>query len=766
MSRLYSLRYWLALVPLAALLAFWDMDPEDLFEVPNSTILLSADGTLLSAGVAADGQWRFPLTAGMPDNYRAAVLTFEDKRFYRHNGIDPAALLRAIYLNWQQRSVVSGGSTITMQVARMALGNLPRTFWNKCREMVWAVRMELSLSKEQILHLYASQAPYGGNVVGLEAAGYRYFARSLQQLSWAEAATLAVLPNSPALIHPGRNREALLQKRNKLLEALTAQGHLNTTDLALACQEPLPENPHPLPQEAYHLWSTLQQRQGGPVYHSTLDAGLQQRVSERVTIHHRHQRLNELHNAAALVVEVSTGEVKAYVGNVLEAGEAHGQAVDMIPANRSSGSIIKPFLYAAALADGILLPQQWLHDIPVNFGGYAPVNYDEAYDGMVAADQALARSLNVPAVQLLKTYGVARFRDRLQSYGFTTFRFPAAHYGLTLILGGGEVTLFELAQAYRLLALSIQAAETNGITLLQHDDNRPLLAGLHPGAAFAVAEALTTVKRPEEEAAWESFARQRRIAWKTGTSYGHRDAWAVGFTPQYVVAVWVGNADGEGRPACTGAQAAAPLLFDIFRLLPYHQFFTKPYDFLEQQSVCKVTGYPAGIHCTDIMEQDVPQVHRQMEQCPFHKDLLLNSGGTHQVSSACYPLSDMQHRSFLVLPPTVAYYYRQRHADLPVLPVWLPGCNPDQNRMTMLYPLPGARIFLPVAADGRQQSVLLEAGHQYPDQQIYWFLNSTYMGSTRGRHQLEVTLPPGDYLWVLTDEDGEMRQQPFTIIGQ
>ena len=376
--------------------------PRTLFPEACSTLLYSSDGQLLGARIAPDGQWRFPPADTLPDKFVTCLLTYEDKRFYQHPGVDPTAIARAMRTNLSRGKIVSGGSTITMQLARIARGNRNRTLYEKMIETGYALLLETACDKHEILNLYASHAPFGGNVVGIETAAWRYFGRSAADLSWAESATLAVLPNSPALIHPGRNRARLKTKRDKLLTVLKEKGILDETEYELSLLEPLPEAPIPLPDEAPHLLERLAADAPGTRITTSVNRMLQRQAQEIVNRYARDYASNHIHNLAALIANAETGEVLAYAGNVTFKADARkGNQVDIITSPRSTGSILKPFLYAAMLHDGQLLPGTLVPDVPLNLNGFSPQNYNKTFYGAVPAHRAIERSLNVPLVRML-----------------------------------------------------------------------------------------------------------------------------------------------------------------------------------------------------------------------------------------------------------------------------------------------------------------------------------------------------------------------------
>ncbi|MGM9758931.1 MAG: penicillin-binding protein 1C, partial [Parabacteroides sp.] len=472
---------------LLARIVWWCWIPDPLFDEGYSTLLYSAEESLLGARIAPDGQWRFPPADTVPSKFATCLIAFEDKRFYQHPGVDPVALLRACQRNLTTGHVVSGGSTLTMQLARIARGNPSRTFFQKAIEISWALYLERVWSKEEILRLYASHAPFGGNVVGVEAAAWRYFGRSAADLSWAESAMLAVLPNSPALIHPGRNREQLKIKRDRLLLRLRDAGVLEETDYRLACLEPLPDKPLPLPNEAPHLLERMASQRPGQRIASSVRASLQHQATELVNRYARQYRSNHIYNVAALVADVESGEVLAYVGNTTDRmEEQRGGQVDVIMAPRSTGSVLKPFLYAGMLQDGLLLPSTLVSDVPLNINGFMPQNYHRTFQGAVPAHVAIERSLNVPLVRMLSQYNTGRFMQLLKQLGMTTLRFSEAHYGAALILGGAEGTLWDLTGMYGSLARVLahyarydgryNPADLHPLTLLPYQPSEPILS--------------------------------------------------------------------------------------------------------------------------------------------------------------------------------------------------------------------------------------------------------------------------------------------------
>src|SRR5690606_10508177 len=391
--------------------------PKPLFKEETSTLIYSQDNKLLGATISGDEQWRFPANDSVPKRFEICITQFEDAYFRKHPGVNPVSLFRAFRQNLSSEGIVSGGSTITMQTIRLAKQNPKRTYGQKLLEIIQATRLELTNSKDKILNHYVSHAPFGGNVVGLDAAAWRYYAKSSDQLSWGESATLAVLPNAPSLIFPGKNQDLLRKKRNRLLKKLWDEEFIDKDDYELAILEPLPGKPNALPEIAPHLLHTAAKTHKGKRLRTTLDSNLQEQLNLIVESHKQELSSKQIHNMAVLVLELKSGHVKAYVGNTSDRNNSYSNQVDIIHAKRSSGSILKPFLYASMIQEGKLLPKMLISDTPMDI----TENYDRTYSGAVPADEALARSLNIPSVHMLENYSVAKFHHRLQEFGFTTF---------------------------------------------------------------------------------------------------------------------------------------------------------------------------------------------------------------------------------------------------------------------------------------------------------------------------------------------------------
>jgi len=747
------------------------------FKVPYSTVIEASDGSLLGAKIAADGQWRFPPRDTLPEKFRKCIIRFEDRKFYFHPGIDPFAVARAAGQNFRSNKIISGASTLSMQVVRLSRKGEKRTFVEKLLEMVLTFRLESAKSKSEILSLYASHAPFGGNVVGLEAAAWRYFGCPAGQLSWGESAGLAVLPNAPSQVFPGRNAGQLKKKRDRLLYNLLTDNTIDPITYDLAVSEPLPGKPEQLPDLAHHFLNKYTSPASHTVVRTNIDRSLQAAAQRIIDQQMPRLKGNHIYNAACLVAEIKTGKIVAYIGNA-DWNDPHGGAVDMIEARRSTGSILKPFLYAAMLDDGKMMPNSLMPDLPLYFSGYAPQNFDLQFRGAVAASEALIRSLNVPAVFMLKNYTPVRFLDILQRIGLTTFNKDAGHYGLSLILGGGEANLLELVSAYgsmaRVLNRYNDKGDYNSTDYQLADCN---LSGSEPKPAdgkfiFRAASiwqtfnALKELNRPEEEAGWQQLSSSGRLAWKTGTSFGFRDAWAIGVNPKYVIGVWVGNASGEGRPGLTGGSAAAPILFELSSLLNTDLWFEKPLQGMLPVAVCHESGYRASVNCNETDTLMVPASCLNSAPCPYHRVIHLDANRQYLVNAACYPQDQIVNESWFILPPAMEFYYRRNHPGYRTLPNWLPGVRQgsDIQMLELIYPDDRLMVYLPKGNQGEKGMVIFQAAHRRAGATLFWHLDATFLGSTKDIHQMAATPSPGNHKLLIVDELGNSSTRYFKVV--
>lgn len=721
-------------------------------QFPFSTVLYDKNGLLLGASTSIDGQWHFK-NSSVPKNFEQCILCYEDSRFYFHFGVDPISIARAFIQNIKSKRIVSGGSTLTMQTARILLGNKKRTYIQKLYEIFVAFCLETRYSKKQILSIYASSAPFGGNIIGLEAASWRYFNRPSSSLSWAEYATLAILPNQPSLVRPEKNQEILQKKRNNLLYKLYKKNIIDLETLNLSIKEKIPGKPYNLPSIAPHYLEKIKVENiniGKTSFKTTIDYSIQEKTNMIAYKWSKSLKSFGIENISILVINTQTKNPIAYVGNV-------NSDVDMIKSLRSSGSLLKPFLYCAMLDNGMLLPNQVVFDIPTRYGNYIPKNNINNYCGALSADNALTRSLNIPAVRELRLFGITQFLSLLSKYNITTLNKDADYYGLPLILGGGEINMNEIATAYA--SLMNKACGNK--------ENIPATEA----SAWLTCNVLSDGIRPEDLENWQIYSRRKKIAWKTGTSSGNRDAWCLGTTPEWTIAVWIGNSTGIGNKMLTSATTAAPVMFEVFSILPKTSWPSKPEMELEKITVCSNSGFTAGPHCNEKKVILKTKNTQQGKYCPYCKTYSFTPDKKYQAT-----VEDMINKykgqmpvleNFFVLPPYVEYWYKKQNFHYKSLPAFVSWHKESfENNIQIQFPNENIEIIIPIELDGKKGSVIFEAATKNQNTVLYWDIDGKYLGSTEEDHKFSVSPNPGEHILTLTDSTGSIKQRKFTILAK
>ncbi|PQJ80363.1 penicillin-binding protein 1C [Polaribacter porphyrae] len=752
--------------------------PKELFTKPTSTVITSNKGELLGALIADDGQWRFPHNDSVPEKFKTCLIQFEDEHFYKHPGFNPVSIFNALRQNIKAGKVVRGGSTITQQVMRLSRNDRPRTYFEKFKELILASRLEFRASKEEILAFWSSNAPFGGNVVGLDAASWRFFNRKASDLSWAEAATLAVLPNAPKLIYPGKNQQKLWVKRNRLLKKILNKNIIDSLTYNLSILEDLPKKPYPLPQIAPHLLQKVNKEKKGEFVKTTIDKRLQIQTNGIVKNHYNQLSKNGIHNIAVLVLDVKTRRVLSYVGNA-PTSTKHQKDVDIITKARSTGSILKPFLYAAMLDSGELLPNTLVADIPTNYGSYQPENFDKKYSGAISAKLALSKSLNVPAVRMLQSFGLEKFHYYLKQLQLKDIKKSPNYYGLTIALGGAESNLWDLCKSYASMASTVNHFSENSSRYFTNEFTEPTFYEgpkidfgqkssekiiFDAASIYLTFESLKEVNRPNSEENWEFFDSTKQIAWKTGTSFGFRDAWSIGVTKDYVVGVWVGNADGEGRPGLVGVQTAAPILFDVFDKLPNSEWFSKPFDEMTQIEICTKSGYRATEICEEKKLEFMQNSGLKTKPCPFHILLNVDALENYQVNTSCESLENIKQKSWFILPPLQEYYYKKQNPFYKSLPKFRNDClGENKNSMKFIYPTEKSTIFLPKDFDGKQNELILKVAHSNSEATLFWYANTQFLGTTKENHQFAIEPKVGNFRFTVVDNFGNEIWQKVII---
>ncbi len=719
--------------------------PAKPFEVPYSKTLYAENGQLLNAQVARDYQWRFPADKEIPEKFKQCILTFEDRNFNRHIGISATGLGRAITQNISKGKIVSGGSTITMQTIRLMQRNPARNFPNKMLEMLLAVRLEMRYSKKEILQMYCAHAPFGTNVVGLEAASWRYFGKKATELTWGQSALLAVLPNAPGLLYPGKNHAILQAKRNRLLQQLFERKIITEEILSLSLGEPIPDKPLPLPDKARQYFSKLKNTAQS---HAALDFRIQEQCLNITDRYAGKFHDNQVENIAIIVSDVKTGKLLAYIGNTDKKWNPNTAFVNCAAAPRSTGSVLKPFLYYEALRDGLITPQKMLPDIPVSYNNFRPQNYARTYEGLIPANKALAKSLNIPMVGLLNEYGLQKFHADLRQLGFRNINRSATDYGLSLILGSGEISLEELNTNYRNWTAKMWDNKTDASD---------------KASVYETLEAMTELNRPDENGNWKAFINTQKIAWKTGTSFGNRDAWCVGISANYVITVWVGNADGSGRTGLTGIEYAAPIMFDVFNALPKnYKWFARPEKGYATVKLCSASGHKAGPYCSETSNRPLPANCVQVSVCPFHHPLSVNEDATLQVDASVYNWQDIRQKNYFILPSAIAHHFKAWNPDYKAPPPWHEGARNTAENIQIVFPNQSKILLF---GTSEQIDINFKAINSNKKSNLYWHINEEYIGATKDIHELRYALREGKYQLSVIDELGNKQQTIFEVIN-
>ncbi|MUM77375.1 penicillin-binding protein 1C [Pseudodesulfovibrio sp. F-1] len=748
---LWPKRAWvrLALVSagllLAVPLAFLVLDalfplPAGWLDAPSGTRLLDRSGTELRRFPARDGQWRFPVTL---DEVSPALVTAlvesEDRWFFVHPGVNPLAALRAAWTNAVSGRVVSGASTIPMQLARMADPG-PRTLRRKLAESFRALQLGLTRSKAELLEAYLNTAPFGGNIVGVGAAARIYFGKPPDRLSLGECALLAVLPRSPNRYDPSRHPEAAMAVRDRVLALLTTRGVADPDEARRAMRQPMVAQRRPSPMSAPHFCLLARARLGSePVIATSLDLA-RQRTVERLLARHV-ERLRDLGigNGAAVVLDRTSREVLALAGSADFADDRRQGQVNNALAPRSPGSTLKPFLYALAFDRGLAVPGSRLLDVPVDYAGYAPENYSGTFSGRVSVAEALTRSLNVPAVRLLATTGLRDFHSLLRQGGLETIDRPATSYGLPLVLGACEVRLVDLTNLYATLGQG-GVHRPWRVTLPTQADPAPAgppgKAGLFsPEAARVVADMLTEVARPDMPDSWRLTRDRPAAAWKTGTSFGHRDAWAVGFGPTLAVGVWVGNPDGTPVKGISGAVHAGPLFFDLLRALdePGRDLRLPEAPALRSVTLCSASGLPAGPDCPATIQSPAGPT-LALPRCAEHRRILVDRETGLRLEGSCLaapvPGGRAEAGTAQTVPPELAAWMAAQGKPAPGLPPLSPLCPdvPGGLGPTILSPSSATPYVMRHDAPAHHQQVALRAAPADPGDSLWWYVDGRFVG--------------------------------------
>ncbi|MCU0354545.1 MAG: penicillin-binding protein 1C [Cytophagales bacterium] len=757
-------------------------------QVPYAQLITARDGSVMHAFLSRDDKWRMKTELGeITPELRNAILNKEDRYFYHHPGVNPAAVVRAATNNIFTGRKTSGASTITMQVARL-LQPKRRTYGNKLLEMFRAMQLEWHYSKDEILQLYLNLVPYGGNVEGVKAAALLYFGQLPNRLSAAQITTLAIVPNRPGSLALGRDQTLLRQARDKWLRRFGESGVFGPDVVQDALNEPLQIRRTPLPTVAPHLAHRLhQQLPDQPTVRTSLNRVVQDKVQQLAYNYHQRLRKYNIHNLAVIVADNQTHEILAYVGSPDFNDNDHAGQVDNARAVRSPGSTLKPLVYALGIDAGKITPKTVLLDVPTQFsGGYVPENFDDKFNGAVTVEKALTNSLNIPAVKVLEDITVPVFVQRLKAARFAQVSRDANKLGLSAVLGGCGVTLEELVGLYAAFANEGRYAPLSPLPAPQARPKTPVsvapqgggvvssppLGGgagggasiLSPQAAYMINEILMQAVRPDLPTGYQNSQHAPPIAWKTGTSYGRKDAWSIGYNQRYTVGVWVGNANAEGVPELTGADIATPLLFQVFNMVDYRAAASRllaPAG-MQLRLVCAETGLLPSPDCQhQVTDYFIPLVS-STEKCSHLRQVAVSPDEAFSYCTACQPEAGYKKRFYQNLPPALAAFYDTWGVAYQRIPAHNPACTRvfNNNAPQIVAPADG-REYL-VEADEPPEMLL--ACHADNDvQQVYWYINDRFYKAAKTNERLFFRPEPGEVKISCSDDKGRNTNIRITV---
>jgi penicillin-binding protein 1C len=718
-----------------------------LFPLPGnkefSKEIHAKDGTLLTAYLTRDDKWRLrtELEEVSPDLIKA-IIEKEDSWFYWHFGINPVSIVRAFYRNLTSGETQLGASTITMQVARM-LEPKKRTYVNKFGEMFRAIQLEIKYSKEEILELYLSLLPFGGNIEGVKSASHIYFNRPPSKLSLAQSITMAVIPNDPNSLRLDRSNEEIIKNRDYWIKKFKLEKIFSSSDLKDALDEPVEKNRFAIPVLAPHFSYYVKDNFPGDIIHTTLDLSIQQTTENILLSNVRKVFYKGITNGAVLVIDNRNSSVVAYCGSADFYDESSFGQVNGITAIRSPGSTLKAALYAYAFDEGNLTPQMKFADIPTDFHGYQPENYDLKFYGNVSAEFALINSLNIPAVKLLEQIGLNNFTQFLEGAGFNQIQKQKSKLGLSMILGGCGTNLQELTRLFTAFAKGGELFPLQFI-LSENDQNGEQI--FSEASSYLTAQILSGINR-SDIAILSNYSKLPKFAWKTGTSYGKRDAWAIGFNPNYTIGVWMGNFNGVGSPNLSGGEVAVPLLFDLFNAIDYNpdvKWFEAPEELIKRE-VCSESGMLPTQFCSNTIHDFAIRSQSSNEVCNIHKPVYVNLDESVQYCTGCLPSSDYKKAVYAVYQPELTVWLSKNKYDYHKPPHHNPNCTTKfaESGPKILSPSEDYEYFL---EKNSKQEIMLLAASDSRVKTHYWYVNEKFIKKTK----------PGERLFYVP-EDKELK---------
>ncbi|MBU0474795.1 MAG: penicillin-binding protein 1C [Bacteroidetes bacterium] len=703
-----------------------------MFPIPEpkeySQVIYAKDSTMLAAYLTSDDKWRLETkVSDITPEMVQAIINKEDKWFYWHFGFNPFSIVRAFASNITSDNRISGASTITMQIARiMEPGE--RSYFNKLLEIFRAIQLELHFSKKELLEIYLSNIPMGGNIEGVKAASLLYFNKLPKKLSLSQSVLLTIIPNNPNKNRLDIPNESIIRKRNNLLLKFRGQNLFSNESISDALEEKVESHRYNIQNFAPHFTQVINSSSKETEIFTTLIPKIQLKCTKLLENHVNRSIGKGVTNGAVLVIENTRNSIIAYCGssdfyNSETAGQVNG-----ITSIRSPGSALKPFLYSQALNNGVITPKSKLLDVPTDFGSYAPENYEREFNGEVTVDYALVNSLNVPAVRLLQKIGFQPFINLLESLNFKEIERQEKTLGLSVILGGCGVTLEELTIAYSIFANKGKLRAINCFNNKLIEDEKQILS---EETSYLISNILSSLERTESPNLISSVSKLPNIAWKTGTSYGRRDAWAIGYNKSYTIGVWMGNFDGKGSPYLSGSEMAVPLLFSLFNSIDYENsanWFHEPVG-ISTRDVCKNSGLIPSENCTDIIRDYYIENVSSNEKCNHIQEIYVNEDETESYCLGCLHEKKYKIKKYSFYQPELALWYKKSGVSFNSPPKHNENCEVMglKNGLKILSPSAEFEYLLEKYVN---QEVMLLATSNTDVKEIFWYVNKKYFGKT------------------------------------
>jgi len=688
---------------------------------------------------------------------RKTIIEKEDKYFYYHPGVNPFSITKSFFKNILHWKRESGASTITMQVAR-ALEPKKRNYWNKCVEVFRSFQLEMKYSKNEILQMYLNLVPYGGNIQGVKSASVLYFQKNPDHLSLAEITALSIIPNRPSSLVIGTHNDRVVAERNKWLRKFASDKVFSEKEIEDALNEPLTARRGSVPTLIPHLAYKLK-KQGGDIIRTNIRLNTQQKVEKLVQDYSRELTLKNIRNAAVVVIDNRNHRVVAYVGSAnfmdtIDAGQVNGAA-----AIRQPGSTLKPLLYGLCIDQGLVTPKMVITDVAVNYEGYMPENYDKKFNGYVTMEHALEHSLNIPAVKSLHALGQNILIQKLATCNFEQIKKDQRKLGLSMILGGCGTTLEELTGMYSIFANEgkFVAPLYKQVTQDQHPEKKAVSI-ISPAATFMINQILSKVNRPDFPLNWESTVHLPKIAWKTGTSYGRRDAWSIGYNKHYTVGVWAGNFSALGIPELSGANVATPLLFKIFNTIDYdadEEWFQQPDD-CDIRKVCSETGMVPDDHCADLTTDYFIPMISSTKKCDNVREVIVSADEKISYCRECMPVNGYKKKIYKFITPDMQRYFDENEIAYQKIPAHNPACEKifKEGSPVVTSPSSGSE-YLISKKDPQPLQLSCNVGNDVA--KVYWYINDKFYKATEAKDKQFFVPEEGPVKISCTDDKGRNR---------